>query len=135
MPRIVSTVCAVTLLLVLAGRARAVTEENFQLKTGADLVALCSTPKDDPLFVAAIHMCHGFGVGTYQTIQALTNHEKLDPIVCPPNPPPTRNEGLQRFLGWAQANGSRLGERPADVLGRFLIETFPCPQTPKTTAK
>lgn len=131
MLRLVATLCASAGVLALAGDARAVTQDNFRLDTGADLVALCSTPKDDPLFVAAVHMCHGFGVGTYQTIQALTNHEKLEPLLCPPNPPPTRNDELQRFLTWAETNRQRLGERPADVLGRYLVETFPCPKPAK----
>ncbi len=109
----------------------ATTTEHFVLRSGADYVALCSTPADDPLYTAAIHFCHGFGVGVYQTMLALTNHEKLTPIVCPPNPAPTRNEGLQRFLAWAKAHPDYLNDPPADVLGRFLVEQFPCPKAAK----
>jgi hypothetical protein len=117
---------AIVALLCAAAPAGAVTHEEFRLRTGADLVALCSTPSEDPLYVAAIHFCHGFGTGTYQTIRALTSHEKLEPVFCPPDPPPSRNEGLARFLEWAKANPGRLNQPPADVLGRFLVEKYPC---------
>lgn len=124
--------------LVLAGVlvapidvARATTTEHFVLRSGADYVELCSTATDDPLYTAAIHFCHGFGVGVYQTMMALTNNEKLPPIMCPPNPPPTRNEGLQRFLAWAKQHPDYLKDPPADVLGRFLVEQFPCPKAAK----
>jgi hypothetical protein len=117
--------------VALAAPAAAVTTEEFKLRTGADLVALCETPKDDPHWSAAIHMCHGFGVGVYQTLMALTTHEKLTPVLCPPNPAPTRNESLGRFLEWAKTNPQRLGEAPAEVVGRFLVETYPCPKTAK----
>src|SRR6266478_61496 len=64
--------------------APAITQDEFRLRSGADVVALCSTPASDPLYTAAVHMCHGFGAGTYQTIMAMTHHEKLKPVVCPP---------------------------------------------------
>jgi hypothetical protein len=117
-------------LLAPAAVASATTPEHFVLRTGADYVELCSTPPDDPLYTAAIHFCHGFGVGVYQTMMALTNNDKLTPIMCPSNPPPTRNEGLQRFLAWAKQHPDYLHDPPADVLGRFLVEQFPCPKAP-----
>jgi hypothetical protein len=64
-------------------------------------------------------------------MMAMTTHEKLTPVLCPPNPPPSRNEGLARFLEWAKANAQRLGDPPAEVVGRYLVETFPCPRTGK----
>ncbi len=116
-------------LLTVAAPAGATTTEHFQLRTGADLVALCATPGDDPLYPAAIHFCHGFGAGVYQTMIALTNHEKLTPLFCPPTPPPSRNDGLARFLAWSKQRPEHLTGAPADVVGRFLVEEFPCPKT------
>jgi hypothetical protein len=115
-------------LLVLGSSAtsRATTTDQFTLRSGADLVALCSTPAADPLYTAAIHMCHGFGAGTYQTILAMTRHEKLTPIFCPPEPPIARNEAVGLFLEWAKVNPQYLSERPVDVVARFLIQRFPC---------
>jgi hypothetical protein len=109
-----------------AVQASAITTDEFQLRSGADLVALCSTPATDPLYTAAVHMCHGFGAGTYQTLVAMTRHEKLQPIICPPEPPPSRNQVVARFLEWAKRNPQRLTDPPADVVARFLIAEFPC---------
>src|SRR5262245_20236918 len=106
-------------VFALARSASAVTPINFQMKTGADLVALCATPTDDPLYMAAIHFCHGFGAGTYQALQEVSNHKGLKPIFCPPDPPPTRNEAIKKFVAWAQANPQYQTDVPADLVGRF----------------
>jgi hypothetical protein len=124
----VRAVLAAVTVLVLAAPAAAVTEEQFHLRSGADLVALCSARTDDPLYVAAIHLCQGFGAGTYQTIQAMTTHEKLVPLLCPPNPPPTRNEGIRLFLDWAKNNEEHAQEPAVHHLGRFLVEKYRCPK-------
>src|SRR5262245_46278331 len=91
-------------VLALARSAPAITPINFQMKTGADLVALCATPTDDPLYMAAIHFCHGFGAGTYQTLQEVSNHKGLKPIFCTPDPPPTLNETIKQCVARAQKN-------------------------------
>jgi hypothetical protein len=106
--------------------APAITAEEFRLRSGADLVALCATPTSDPLYAAAVHMCHGFGAGTYQTLMALTRHEKLAPLICPPEPAPSRNETVGRFLDWARRNPQHLTEPAVEVAGRFFIAEFPC---------
>ena len=115
------------LTLGAAAPALAIGEDEFKLRSGADLVALCSTPATDALYTAAIHMCHGFGAGTYQTIVAMTRHEKMQPVICPPTPPPSRNEVVRRFVEWGKQNPDRLGEPAVEVLARFLITSFPCP--------
>lgn len=115
-----------TVLLMSVPAAGKLTEESFQLRTGGDLVALCSAAADDPLYVAALHMCHGFGSGAYQAIRALTQHEKLEPLFCPPDPPPTRNQALAAFVEWANANPQYLSDQPVQLLGRFLITNYPC---------
>ena len=119
------------IVMVTAGHATpagAITAEEFRLRSGADVVALCATPPIDPLYTAAIHMCHGFGAGIFQAIVALTRHEKLEPVVCPPEPSPSRNETVGRFLEWAKGNPQRLTEPAVEVLGRFFITEFPCRQ-------
>jgi hypothetical protein len=113
--------------LGLAAPASAISIEEFRLRSGADVVALCATPATDPLYASAIHMCHGFGIGTFQTITALTRHEKLEPLICPPVPSPPRNETVGRFLEWAKRNPQRLTEPAVEVVGRFFITEFPCP--------
>lgn len=113
---------------VLAGPApaAAIDAEVFRLRSGADVVALCSAPATDPLYSAAVHMCHGFGAGTYQTIVAMTRHEKLPPIVCAPDPPPSRNDTVGRFLEWARRNPQHLQDPAVEALGRFFVTEFPC---------
>lgn len=114
------------LVLAPAAPAPAIGGDEFQLRSGADVVALCSAPATDPLYTAAIHMCHGFGAGTYQTLMAVTRHEKLQPLICPPEPVPSRNETVRRFLEWAARNPQYLQDPPVETVGRFLVTEFPC---------
>jgi hypothetical protein len=114
------------LIAAHAAPAFAVTPEEFRLRSGADLVALCATATTDPLYTAAIHMCHGFGAGIFQTLTALARHDKLEPIVCPPEPTPSRNETVGRFLEWSRRNPQYASEPAAELVGRFFITTFPC---------
>lgn len=113
-------------ILGTAAVAAAITPEEFRLRSGADYVALCATPASDPLYQAAVHMCHGFGAGVYQTLTAVTRHEKLAPIICPPEPVPTRNETVGRFLEWSKRNPQRLTEPAVEVVARFFVTEFPC---------
>jgi hypothetical protein len=114
--------------LLAAGSAGAVTEDNFRLRTGVDLVELCSVAPDDPLQAASIHMCQGFGVGTYQTLAAISSSDKVDAFFCPPDPPITRNQAFAEFLAWAKLpqNASYLNDSPAALVGRYLLTTYPC---------
>jgi hypothetical protein len=125
------TTTVVSLLLCVAvlgfaSRGAAVTTDNFLLRSGTDVVALCSTTDADPLYSAAVHMCHGFGAGTYQTILAMTRHDKIAPVVCPPSAPVSRNAVVQQFLAWARQNPQHMGEPAVEVVGRFFITQFPC---------
>ena len=131
-------VAVVGLLLATGTSARAVDDQDFQLRSGADLVNLCSVSTDDPLRAPAIHMCHGYCVGVYQTLLALTTREKMKPLFCPPDPPPKRSEAIEHFVAWAKTKTEYQGEHPVDFIGRYLIETYPCPkeaETPKSSKK
>src|SRR3954453_14727362 len=125
----VTAVSALLVAGVLIGHAApssAITADDFRLPSGADVVALCATPAADPLHAAALHMCHGFGAGAFQTIMALTRHEKLEPLICPPAPSPSRNETVAKFLDWAQSNPQHLTEPAVETVGRFFMSEFPC---------
>ena len=113
-------------MLVPAAPASAISGDEFRLRSAADLVALCGAPATDPLYTAAVHMCHGFGAGTYQAIVAMTRHEKLQPVVCPPSPAPSRNDTVGRFLEWAKRNPQHLQDPAVEALGRFFVTEFPC---------
>jgi hypothetical protein len=123
---------AVAAVLSAAAPASAVTQDNFKLRTGTDIVQLCSVPADDPLFVAAIHMCHGFGVSSYQTLVAISTNEKLGGFFCPPpEGTVTRNQAFADFLAWAgqPGNASYLNDSPAALVGRYLLTKYPCPNS------
>ena len=47
-------------------------------------------------------------------------------MVCPPDPPPSRNASIAMFIEWAQAHPEYLNEPPVETEFRFLIETWPC---------
>lgn len=107
-------------------QSAAVTAEPFQLRSGADLVELCSTPPDDPLRAAAIHFCHGYGTGVFQTLLQLSAARGLDPLFCPASAPLTRNQMFDRFLAWAQNHKAQASEAAVDFVARFLVSEFPC---------
>ncbi|MCW5890201.1 MAG: hypothetical protein KIT14_06575 [bacterium] len=115
-------------LLAAAPVHALLTREDFVVKTTQDLIALCEVADDDPLRLAGIGFCHGYLVGAYQYMQALTDGPKAKPWVCPPSPPPTRVEAVKMFVAWCKAHPQYLGDVPVETLGRFLGETWPCPQ-------
>jgi hypothetical protein len=121
---------ALVAAFLAAGPAVAITQDNFKLRTGVDLVQLCSVAADDPLFVPAIHMCHGFGVSSYQTLVAISSNEKSDGFFCPPEQELTRNQAVADFLVWAKQpdNATYLNDSPAALISRYLLTTYPCPK-------
>jgi hypothetical protein len=115
------------LVMVLgAGGIEAATTEQFRVPTTADLIALCAVGKDDPLRVEAIHFCHGFLVGAFQFQEAMSSGPKQKPLVCPPEPRPSRDQAVQQFVAWAREHPQYMGERPVDTMMRFLMERWPC---------
>jgi len=110
-----------------ARASAALTEEDFYIKNAQDLVDLCSAPESDPLNDEAIHFCHGFLAGAWQYHQEQANGPKGVRLVCPPNPPPTRNEVVAGFLTWAGAHPQHMTEPAVDALFRYLVERAPCP--------
>jgi hypothetical protein len=109
--------------------ARAVlTEDDFYIRNAGDLIHLCAVSVDDHLAREAIHFCHGFVSGAWQYYKsASTGGGKL---VCPSDPPPTRNQAVGLFVTWAKTpeHATYMQEPAVDVLFRFLIETWPCPK-------
>ena len=98
-------VAAVGLVLTAASGARAatpVTEDNFMLKTTADLVALCGANQADPLYTAAVNYCHGFALGVYRMLaiedQASRNKHKA---ICFDQYAMTKSQAIANFLTWA----------------------------------
>src|SRR5438034_3945433 len=95
------TLTGLVLMIVVLGfaaHAPAITPEEFRLRSGADVVALCSTPASDALYGAAVQMANGFGAASSQTILAMTHPAQLKPAVCPPAPPLSSNEAVRRLV-------------------------------------
>jgi hypothetical protein len=106
--------------------ARAATEDHFRVRTTADLVALCETSSGQENHVAAIHFCEGFAAGAYQYYLAIAQHSPSSRYVCPPDPPPTRDQAIAGFVSWARANPSAMNQPAVESLFQYLGATYPC---------
>jgi hypothetical protein len=113
----------------------ALTEDDFYIRSAQDLVDVCSSPESDPLNDAADHFCHGFVAGAWQYHQAQANGPEGVRLVCPPDPPPTRNEVVAGFVSWAGTHSQYMAEPAVDTLFRYLVELAPCPGAAKGDQK
>jgi Ssp1 endopeptidase immunity protein Rap1a len=123
--------CAVVLLLfgaalAVPGVAGAVTDGDFEVKTTRNLLNLCTVSADDARYKEALHFCHGYLVGAFHYYVASVSGPNAKRLVCPPDPPPTRNAAIAAFIVWAQAHSQYMGEAPVETEFRFLTETYPC---------
>lgn len=109
-----------------AATAKAATVENFQVRTAADLVALCDARPGADNYVAAVNFCQGFGVGAFQYYQAQAADDPTSQFVCVPNPAPTRDAVIASFVAWAKAHPQYLSAAAVDTMFRYLGETYPC---------
>lgn len=112
--------------LAAASPAAAVTREDFLVPTTQDLIDVCTTPESDPLYAPAIAFCHGYLVGAYHYHVALHSGPDAKPVVCPPQPTPTRVQAVDQFVAWAKAHPQYADERPVEALVKFLTDTWPC---------
>lgn len=110
---------------LLARGAVAVEAINFEIRNNADLVAVCSTPPNDPDYVAAIHFCHGFGVGFNRYHDALKEGKAFQPIYCLPEQR-TRNQILGEYVRYSQAHPEYDTSTVGDAMMKFLADTYPC---------
>jgi hypothetical protein len=110
----------------LPGLARAVTDEDFEVKTTQNLMNLCTASANDLRQKEAIHFCHGYLVGAYAYHVAENSGPEGKRLVCFPDPPPSRNEAIGMFLEWVKAHPQHMGEKPVDTEFRFLMEKWPC---------
>lgn len=120
----------VSLLVVVAlavpGVAFAVTDVDFEVKTTRSLLNLCTVSTDDPRYKEALHFCHGYLVGAFHYYVASVSGPTAKRLVCPPDPPPSRNAAIAAFIAWAQTHPQYMGEAPVETEFRFLTETYPC---------
>lgn len=110
---------------LFARGAPAVEPVNFEIRYNADLVAVCATPPSDPNYLAAIHFCHGFGVGFARYHDALKEGKEFRPLFCFPDGL-TRTKALDAYVRYSQAHPEYDRSAVGDVMTKFLIETYPC---------
>ncbi len=124
-----TTASLLVLLTVQPRLARAaVTEDMFQLHNTSDLVSLCSAGQADPLYVAAIHFCQGFGSGAYDVASGYQAARSRGRLFCPPSVEhrPSRNTATAEFVQWAGAHSDLMALPVTDGLLRFFADRFPC---------
>lgn len=117
---------AVFLLAGFAAQSYAVMQDNFLARDTNDIIELCSVQADDPLYTAAVHFCHGYLVGAYQYQEALHSGPGRTPLVCPPDPKPSRNQAIAEFIAWAKSHPEYGRERAVNTMFKYLIERWPC---------
>ena len=113
----------VFLLPVFAG---AVSENDFEVQTTQNLINLCTTSVDDPLYNHAMNFCHGYMVGAYHYYEAISSGQQGIQLVCLSGPSLSRNDTIVMFIDWAKAHPQLLGEKPVETQFRFLMEKWPC---------
>lgn len=116
---------------VLPAHAEVAMRDDFLVRNTRDLIDLCAVNGNDPLYDAAIPLCQGYPIGVYSFHQATMETPERRSIACPPRPQPSRHEGAQRLVIWAQTDPQPINERPADSLFpdssfTFLTEAWPC---------
>lgn len=104
--------------------ARAVQERAFEARTTGQLLELCSTPRSDPAYGQAMQFCHGFAAGALSYHRA-ARRPGAGPEYC--GLPASRQEAVDRFVGWTRANPGLASENPANTLFRFLDANYACP--------
>ena len=119
--------CGITLGLLLALSPSAyanVTEENFQLDTTRDLIALCGVRGDDPNAVAAIHMCHGYVMGLVHF--NIVMGRALEGSVYCIEERPTRDQAIAMLVDWSRAHPEHDTKEAVDGVLQWASETYPC---------
>jgi Rap1a immunity proteins len=106
--------------------AGAVESDDFLAATTEDMVALCTASPDEAMADEAVHFCHGYLTGAFQYYQQLVAGPEADPFVCLPDPPPSRDEGVEMFVSWAQAHPQYMNEPAVETFFRSLAATWPC---------
>ena len=104
--------------------AHAASNDQYQVRNAADLVAICDTQPSAPDYATAVAFCHGWGAGAAAYHRAITPKEA--DFVCAPDPAPKRSKVLADFIAWVKAKPERSKEAAVDAVFRFLGETYPC---------
>jgi Rap1a immunity proteins len=117
----------IAMVVAFGARAAPVKQDDFQVPTTANLIALCSADPTDPLYTAARNFCEGFVVGTYRmiTIEEAASVSRRKSFCLPANGP-TRNQAIADFVQWASSRPKTLASPPTDGIYEYLVTKYPC---------
>lgn len=126
---IIATLALLSLVPALSFSAPSA--DTFQLRNAQDLADLCAVPDDNPMVEAARGFCYGFLSGAGEYHRATHQGKRDKPLICVPEPKPSRAEAAQGFVDWAKANPQYMKETAIDALFRFAMAKYPCPKKAK----
>ena len=101
------------------------TLEDFNLRTAADLVDICTLEQSHPDYMAARAFCYGFFEGGAHYDNAISTSPTYKKIVCNP-PEATRTEAVEVFVTYVRANPQYAAKAPIDTIFRALVAKWPC---------
>jgi hypothetical protein len=120
-----STLLAASAACALASPVRAVEISNFSLGTTRDLVALCASQPDDPLYAEALQFCYGYMAGMAHLHRVLVGAGDVEPVACP-HYEVTREALVRVFLDWVRATPGAMDALPAESVIRAAGTAWPC---------
>jgi hypothetical protein len=98
---------------------------DFQLRSGQDLVDICTLSPDHPDYHAARAFCLGFMEGAGQLHNALASGPGFDPYFCVPKGI-SLDQVVTVYASFATKNPQYLNERAVDSLFRAVANEWPC---------
>lgn len=110
------------LISVSAFAAAPVAQAPQRVTSTGEMVRLCKDKANAQLQA----YCNGFGQGVYDSY-LVTRHPKTAPSkICVKQPAPQRQQVLDEYVAWAEANPQTKDMPAAESALRFLAERFPC---------
>lgn len=117
------------LLAALTLNARAADQgyslEDLQLPTAQELLDICAIEPSHDHYEVARAFCYGFFEGAVRYDEAIARSERYKKIVCDP-PDVTREQAVNVYIEYMEANPQYGQEAPVDAIFRALIDKWPC---------
>ena len=99
--------------------------DDFKLKSGQDLLDICTLDRASASYWEAQAFCFGYFRGGADFQRALAG-PGLKPIACPAAGATVR-DGVDVFVAYARAHPGELIQPPMDVVFRAVSARWPCP--------
>jgi hypothetical protein len=99
--------------------------DDYQLRTSADLLDICSLDSSDVHYWEARGFCLGYFTGGIHLHDALAASPDFPRIACAPAGT-TRDNVVEVFVAYAQAHPEHLNELPMDTVFRAVNAQWPC---------